>query len=139
MALAKVILFDVDGTLVLTGGAGLRAMGLAFEELFGISGALANVPMAGRTDSWILTQLAEAHGLTSRPAELARFPETYLKYLPEEIEKPGPRKGVMPGVRELLDSLASRSDVHLALPDTAAFRGADLTHDPTADLDKAER
>ena len=122
MALAKVILFDVDGTLVLTGGAGLRAMGLAFEELFGISGALANVPMAGRTDSWILTQLAEAHGLTSRPAELARFPETYLKYLPEEIEKPGPRKGVMPGVRELLDSLASRSDVHLALL-TGNYRG----------------
>ncbi len=56
--MAKVILFDVDGTLVLTGGAGLRAMGLAFEELFGVSGALANVPMAGRTDSWILTQLA---------------------------------------------------------------------------------
>jgi phosphoglycolate phosphatase-like HAD superfamily hydrolase len=42
--------------------------------------------------------------------------------LPEEIEKPGPRKGVMPGVRELLDSLASRSDVHLALL-TGNYRG----------------
>jgi acetolactate decarboxylase len=40
--------------------------------------------------------------------------------------------------RELRVRIQEESDVHLALPDTAAFRGADLTHDPTADLDRAE-
>jgi len=90
-------------------------MGLAFEELFGMTGALADVPMAGRTDAGILSQLAEIHGLPWRSEEMVRFRDAYLKFLPIELEKPGPRKGVMPGVRTLLDALAVRSDVHLAL------------------------
>ena len=90
-------------------------MGLAFEELFGLAGALANVPMAGRTDAWILSQLAAAHGLPWRSEELLRFRDSYLKFLSLELPKPGPRKGVMPGIRTLLDALAVRSDIHLAL------------------------
>ena len=47
----KVILFDIDGTLVLTGGAGGRAMTRAFEELFAVPDAFRGIPMPGRTDS----------------------------------------------------------------------------------------
>ena len=108
-----VILFDIDGTLVLTGGAGVRAMTLAFEELFAVSDAFRDVSVAGRTDSWILAGVAATHRIP--PAELARFHDVYLAHLVREIERPGPRKGVMPGVRPLLDALAVRSDAYLAL------------------------
>ncbi len=50
----KLLLFDVDGTLVLTGGAAVRAMDDAFHEVFGIRGAFDHVPMPGRTDGAIL-------------------------------------------------------------------------------------
>src|ERR1700710_2469244 len=51
---STLLLFDIDGTLVLTGGAGGRAMSLAFEEVFGVPDALRGITMAGRTDPWIL-------------------------------------------------------------------------------------
>src|SRR5688572_9680584 len=89
---AKLILFDIDGTLVLTGGAGVRAMALAFDELFSVSDAFRDVPMAGRTDTGILTSAAAAHGIPVDSPALARFPELYLKYLTRELDKPGPRK-----------------------------------------------
>jgi phosphoglycolate phosphatase-like HAD superfamily hydrolase len=50
----KLLLFDVDGTLVLTGGAAVRAMNDAFQEVFGVVGAFEQVSMPGRTDSAIL-------------------------------------------------------------------------------------
>jgi phosphoglycolate phosphatase len=109
----KIILFDIDGTLVLTGGAGVRAMTRAFEELFTISDAFRGIPMFGRTDAGILFAAAAAHGVGT--GELARFRGVYLAHLATEVGKPGPRKGIMPGVRPLLDSLANRSDVYLAL------------------------
>jgi phosphoglycolate phosphatase-like HAD superfamily hydrolase len=108
-----VLLFDIDGTLVLTGGAGQRAMARAFEDLFAISDGFRDIQMAGRTDTWILSSAAERHGI--RPADLARFHDTYLAHLERELEPPNPRKSVMPGVRPLLDALASRDDVYLAL------------------------
>jgi len=109
----KVILFDIDGTLVLTGGAGIRAMTRAFEDLYGVRDAFAGTHMPGRTDAWILADAGVVHGV--QPHELSRFREAYLPHLGSEIDKPGPRKGVMPGVRELLDALAPRGDVFLAL------------------------
>jgi len=109
------VLFDIDGTLVLTGGAGLRAMTLAFEELFKVPDAFRGMPMAGRTDAWILSDAAEAHGIARDAPSLARFPDVYLRHLTAEIEKPHPRKNVMPGVRDLLDALARRDDVYVAL------------------------
>ena len=113
--MTSVLLFDIDGTLVLTGGAGVRAMARAFEELWGVKDAAGHVSMAGRTDAWVLAEVAAAYGLSVGARELARFRDVYLKHLPVELEKPGPRKGVMPGVRALLDALAGRDDVHLAL------------------------
>ena len=100
---------------MLTGGAGVRAMTLAFEELFAIADAFRGIPMAGRTDSRILSDALTAHGISHSPIELDRFPAVYADHLAREIEQPGPRKGVMPGVRPLLDALSARDDVHLAL------------------------
>jgi len=101
---------------VLTGGAGARAMSLAFEDLLGVRDAFRGMPMAGRTDSWILADAAAAHGVAVGSASLARFRDVYLQRLAAEIQKPGTsRKAIMPGVRELLDALHGRPDVYLAL------------------------
>src|SRR5262245_3681624 len=112
----SLILFDIDGTLVLTGGAGVRAMSRAFEDLLGVRDAFRGQPMAGRTDSWILADAAAAHGVPPDSPALARFRDVYLGHLADEIDKPGAsRKGIMPGVRDLLDALIGRPDVYLAL------------------------
>ena len=113
--MTRVILFDIDGTLVLTGGAGVRAMGRAFEDVFSIPDAFANIPMPGRTDAGILSDAAVAHGIPTDSAELERFRSVYFTHLRNELHLPGPRKGVMPGVRSLLETLAGRGDVYLAL------------------------
>jgi len=112
----KVVLFDIDGTLVLTGGAGARAMTRAFADVFDLRQGLAGVSMAGRTDTWILTEMARQHGLEYDEPMLQRFHTTYLDYLSFEIQQPGTsRKAILPGVRELLDALVTRDDVYLAL------------------------
>jgi phosphoglycolate phosphatase len=88
-------------------------MAHAFEELFAISDAFRNIPMAGRTDTWILSNAAAAHGILS--SALSPFQAAYLTHLERELEPPNPRKTLMPGIRPLLDTLASREDTYLAL------------------------
>src|SRR3954471_2685287 len=113
---STLILFDIDGTLVLTGGAGGRAMSLAFEEVFGVPNAFTGISMAGRTDAWILNDALVAHGVSTDPPLLDTFRAAYLRHLTIELQKPGAsRKGLMPGVRELLETLAAREDVYMAL------------------------
>lgn len=90
-------------------------MTFAFDELFSVPDAFRDVPMAGRTDAGILADAAAAHGIPADSPALARFPEIYLHHLSRELDKPGPGKGIMTGVRPLLDVLAARDDVHLGL------------------------
>ena len=91
-------------------------MSRAFEEVFAIANAFEGIAMAGRTYAWILSDAAAKHGITEDVSTLARFHQAYVRHLAIELEKPGvARKGLMPGVRELLDALAARDDVYLAL------------------------
>jgi phosphoglycolate phosphatase len=122
----KLILFDIDGTLVLTGGAGGRAMARAFEDVFGLQHGMASISMAGRTDAWIVAQMAANHGLPFTQDVFARFHEAYIGYLQEEIHKPGPQKGVLPGVRAVLEQLKSHRGAHLALLTGNFERGAQI-------------
>ena len=55
----KLVLFDIDGTLVLTGGAGLRAMNRALEDTLGHANGLDGIPVAGRTDWSILVDAVD--------------------------------------------------------------------------------
>lgn len=100
---------------MLTGGAGARAMASAFEDVFGVRQGLSGIPMAGRTDAWILAQAATTHQLACDETRIRSFQESYLKRLAAEVHEPGPRKGIMPGVRALLDQLSDRDDVYMAL------------------------
>ena len=88
-------------------------MSRAFEELYGVRDAFNGVPFNGRTDAWITSNAAAKHGVS--PSELQKFKPVYLQHLATELQQPGPRKGVMPGVGPLLDALARRDDVFLGL------------------------
>ena len=112
----RLVLFDIDGTLVLTGGAGLRAMNRACRDLVGHDSALEGVVLAGRTDWIILDDTLQRHGRTLDAELLAELREQYLLHLCEEIELPGTGvKRALPGVNELLAALSSRDDVGLGL------------------------
>jgi phosphoglycolate phosphatase-like HAD superfamily hydrolase len=104
------ILWDVDQTLLYTGGAGGLAMRRAFEELYGIADGFARVEYSGRTDWSILKTAMEQHGLLnggdSFEQEMPRFQELYYSLLTKTLVEIQGR--VMPGVPELLAALAER-------------------------------
>jgi phosphoglycolate phosphatase len=110
------VLFDIDGTLVLTGRAGMRAMNRACEDFVRSDNAMAGVTFAGRTDWSILDDILRNHGHTLDELRLDELRQRYVTHLAEEIQLPGHgAKEVMPGIRELLDALQRRDDVRLGL------------------------
>jgi phosphoglycolate phosphatase len=112
----RLVLFDIDGTLVLTGRAGLRAMNRACQDTVGHANALNGVVVAGRTDWIILHDVMANHGLSLDAVRLDHLRRQYIAHLAEEIVLPGEGvKDVMPGIRELLDRLHGRPDVALGL------------------------
>ena len=110
------LLFDIDGTLILSGRAGLRALNRAFEHVTGVGDAFHGINAAGRTDGYLLDEAARQAGLTLTPGDREALQARYFETLVEEIQLPGEgRKAVMPGVRPLLAALNRRDDVVLAL------------------------
>jgi phosphoglycolate phosphatase-like HAD superfamily hydrolase len=110
------ILFDIDGTLLLSGRAGMRAMTRAFQQTFGIGDAFAGESFGGRTDSYLVSKALTLAGLPDSDDNHHRFRDSYLPLLAEEIQQPGQgHKGLMPGARELLEALAAYDHLHLAL------------------------
>jgi phosphoglycolate phosphatase len=108
----KLVLFDIDGTLVLTGGAGLRAMNRAIEEALGHVNGLDGIAVAGRTDWAILADAVRRVGRTLDGVLLADLERRYVENLAVEIRHSGQgRKGIMPGIPEILAALDSRDDV----------------------------
>jgi phosphoglycolate phosphatase len=112
----KVVLFDIDGTILWTDGAGRRAVHQALEDVFGHA-----VPEGhefdGKTDPQIVRELLAlgglpAHQLTER---LPRVLERYVELLREELGGDDHADKVYPGIRPLLDALEARDDVLLGL------------------------
>jgi phosphoglycolate phosphatase len=113
----RIVLFDIDGTLIRTGGAGGRAMNRAFEDVFGITGAFDGIPMAGRTDRGILAEGASRSGIELSAGNAQRFRECYFARLAEALPASNIEVDhcVLPGVRALLSGIALRTDLFPAL------------------------
>lgn len=109
----KLILFDIDGTLMDSGGAGTRSMNLAFEELFSVPQAFQGISMAGKTDIQIMKEGLLKHGLESENGNIASLCDAYVERLRAEIGNPGRR--LKPGIGESLDILRDRKGVFLGL------------------------
>ena len=120
----KLLLFDIDGTLLTSGGAGERALRLGFHDRFGINDDLATVEIAGRTDSGIVRQMLAAHRLPATPENIAAFFDGYLHHLAREIPRTPGR--LLPGILPLLDALQPREDIVLALLTGNLARGAEI-------------
>ncbi len=111
----KLVLFDIDGTLILSGGAGMRAMNQAFEDLFDVVDALDGISLSGRTDAMIIQDAMRKARVSDEPDMMDYFKNRYFELLPAEMDQPGTQKGVMPGINELLPELAQRPHVQLGL------------------------
>ncbi len=124
------LLWDIDGTLTLSGGAGMQALESALRREFDI-GAPAptqGIDFAGRTDTWIMRQIFARLGLPDSADNLARLLRAYLAELPEALKNPETR--ILPGVTAVLEALAARADCAQALLTGNVERGAriKLTH-----------
>ena len=96
------IAFDVDETLVSTGGAGARSWGRGFDKLWGVAADISKFTKGGMTDPEVgrLT-FQGVMGREPSPEELARLMQEYLTFLPQEVAS-SPGYHVLPGVAELL-------------------------------------
>jgi phosphoglycolate phosphatase len=123
------LLWDIDGTLIVSHGAGVRAMERALTRRFGLTCDLGQIDWAGRTDTWITGEVLRHVGLPDTPENSRAYLDTYLELLPQELRS-GPPGQVLPGVADLLAALAQRDDVAQGLLTGNLRRGAEhkLTH-----------
>jgi phosphoglycolate phosphatase len=112
----KLILFDIDGTILLTDGAGRRALHRALIEVFGATGPHDH-RFDGKTDPQIVRELMRIAGHTDVHIDehMSRLLERYVACLHEELRAGSGGVTVMPGIRTLLRELRARKDVVLAL------------------------
>jgi phosphoglycolate phosphatase-like HAD superfamily hydrolase len=109
----SVWLFDIDGTLIASGGAGQEATFAALAEVFALPVTRAGIQFAGRTDRAIAADVFQRHGIPQTESNWQRFRESYLTQLRRQLQT---RSGqVLAGVRELLARLSQSSDTHLGL------------------------
>jgi phosphoglycolate phosphatase len=110
----RLVLFDIDGTILLTGGAGLRAMAKATVELFGERFVWDGMNTSGGLDPLLLAEAAARCGIPLRDGDQEAFRELYVRRLEEELES-GATVTVMPGIPELIAGLRRREEVVLGL------------------------
>jgi len=121
------ILFDIDGTLIDSGGAGTRSLNLAFEKMFSIRNAFNGISMAGKTDTQIMKEGLLKHGI-STDGNLGAIIKSYLKHLQKEINND--RKHVKPGINEILEKLSLIRDAALGLLTGNLESGARIKLEP---------
>lgn len=117
----KLILFDIDGTLIRSNGVGRRAMMRTMESVLGDAGSLAEIEMAGMTDPLILAAALERIGYSAD--EIKALLPDLLRHYAGELARgliasgawPEPKPEPQPGVPELLMHLSARDDVVIGL------------------------
>ena len=98
----RLLLWDIDGTLITTGQAGVRAFNIAVERLLGTSVNLGEImDFRGRTDTWISLELFKHFGLNADAGKIHELGEAYLVALKEQL--PLHSGGVLPGILDILE------------------------------------
>jgi phosphoglycolate phosphatase-like HAD superfamily hydrolase len=117
-------LFDIDGTLLNSGGAGQAAMEAALLKMFSASNPVHGISTAGRTDRAIVSDLFAFFQIAFDEAVWEEFVAAYLEELPRQLAT---REGlVLPGVLEILETLHARDDVKMGLLTGNFARGANV-------------
>jgi phosphoglycolate phosphatase len=126
--MSKLVLFDIDGTILLTAGAGRRAIVAALTEEVAGTDAFSRVRFDGKTDPQIVAELLEAAGDREPlgPARLDALCQRYVRHLARELEAPTTQTTLMPGVEPLLDRLEQEPGVVLGLLTGNIAEGAAL-------------
>ncbi len=111
----KLLLFDIDGTLIRSHGAGRETMSLALTEVFGTAGPIDDYKMSGKTDPRIITDLLLAAGFNNGQIS-AKLPDVY-RLMAENGRAIFPQRDMQPcpGVLPLLEALRQQPDVMLGL------------------------
>ena len=129
MTASTLYLFDVDGTLVTTDGAGRRAYEAAFASEFGSADGLLDFSFAGLTDPILVRRGLEAAGYEPNSEALESMFDAYLARLSEELDRVD-SYCVHPGVYDLLEHLNGRERIGLGLGTGNLERGARLKLEP---------
>lgn len=116
------LLFDIDGTLIRTGGAGMVAIKQAMREMFGLE-SISKVPVHGRTDEGILTDLFAAQSL-SFAEHRETFSRRYWELLPQTLL--AGEGEVLPGVEALLAKLDTIPEISMGILTGNAEPAADI-------------
>jgi phosphoglycolate phosphatase-like HAD superfamily hydrolase len=130
----KVLLFDIDGTLIRAGGAGRLALNAACARLFGKRDACSELSLAGHTDLWNFRQaFINSVGRKPTAAELDRLHEEYLELLPRFVEKALKNKSYLypRGIKRLVRRLSMEKGVLLGLGTGNMERGARIKLEPS--------
>jgi phosphoglycolate phosphatase len=117
------LLWDIDGTLIASGGAGMRALRRALHQAFQIEGSLDDIDFAGRTDRWIMRQVFAKFGVASSEENFERYFAAYIAALPEELSNPAAR--ILPGIPALLAGAAAQKQIVQGLLTGNMRRGAE--------------
>jgi phosphoglycolate phosphatase len=118
----RVCFFDIDGTLVATGGAGQQAFAEVFRELWGVEQLAGNISFAGRSDRAIAFDLFRVHGVPATLETWHTFRDAYIARLGQVLPKFDGR--VLPGVETLISQLQSAGNVHVGLLTGNVIAGA---------------
>lgn len=120
----RVVLFDIDGTLIRSQGAGKKAIAKTLHEDFHVETPDVEVSFAGRTDLSLVKELFERNSLKVSPDDMQKFFVSYVDNLPEALEES--RGEVIAGVVPLLDRLLKDDEIILGLL-TGNIRAGALT------------
>ncbi len=120
----RLLLWDIDSTLLHTGGAGVESLRNMARQRFGVADDLHDIEIAGKTDVSIIRDIFRKHGVDPDAETIAAFAEEYLADLPGELARC--HGDLLPGIRPLLEYLRQQPDLVLALLTGNLERGARL-------------
>jgi phosphoglycolate phosphatase-like HAD superfamily hydrolase len=120
----KLLLFDIDGTLVLTGGAGIRALNRAFSQIVGIENAMDGIRPHGKTDPAIVREIFAGKGRNGHtPDTVVRILDAYVGFLPDEVRSSTTYR-ILPGILSFLETFKEHPGIVCGLATGNVEQGA---------------